>query len=242
MEQETFVDKLPKMAAMNEPHLACVLLLDTSGSMSVAPKKDDPIPIDSLNQALQDFKRKVSLDELAQKRVDIAIIEFNSTARVVQPFTPISQMDPITLVASGETVMGAGINMAIDLVKERNRFYSQNGTPCFKPWIFMITDGTPTDAEVLESARRRIQEEENKGTHGKLKFFALGVSGYNKNTLFSLTKRVIELRDTNFSGIFNWMSESMVAISVSRVGDEAPLPQLPENARKADPNRNVSDW
>lgn len=235
MEQETFVDKQPKMAAPNEPHLACVLLLDTSSSMSGQP-------IDSLNQGLQDFKQKVSLDELAQKRVDIAIVEFNSTARVVQPFTPISQMEPITLVANGQTAMGAGINMAIDMVKERNRFYSQNGTPCFKPWIFMITDGAPTDADVLESARRRIQEEESKGTHGKLKFFALGVSGYDKKTLFSLTNRVMELKDTNFAGIFNWMSESMVAISVSRVGAEAPLPQLPENARKADPSKDVSGW
>jgi uncharacterized protein YegL len=231
MEQETFVDKQPKMAAPNEPHLACVLLLDTSSSMSGPP-------IDSLNQALQDFKQKVSLDELAQKRVDIAIVEFNSTARLVQPFTPISRMEPVTLKADGTTAMGAGINMAIDLVKERNRFYAEKGTPCFKPWIFMITDGAPTDD--IESAKSRIQEEENKGTHGKLKFFALGVSDYDKDTLFFLTKRVMELRDTNFAGIFNWMSESMVAISVSRVGDEAPLPPLPENARKAD--RDVSNW
>jgi uncharacterized protein YegL len=233
MEQETFVDKQPNMAAPNEPHLACVLLLDTSSSMSGPP-------IDSLNKALQDFKQKVSLDELAQKRVDIAIVEFNSTARLVQPFTPISQMEPVTLRADGTTAMSAGINIAIDELKKRNRFYHENGTPCFKPWIFMITDGEPTDD--IESAKYRIQEEENKGKHGKLKFFALGVSNYNKDILFSLTKRVIELREANFASIFNWMSESMVAISVSRVGDEAPLPQLPENARKVDPNRDVSDW
>jgi len=230
MEQETFP---PKIAAPNEPHLACALLLDTSGSMTGQP-------INSLNQALQDFKEKVSMDEMAQKRVDIAIIEFNSQVRVVQDFTPILQMQPITLQATGSTAMGEGINTAIDMVKERNRFYSGLGTPCFKPWIFMITDGASTDS--IEDAIRRIQEEERKGSHGKLKFFALGVSGYDKETLFRLTNRVMELRDTNFSGIFNWMSESMVAISVSRVGDEAPLPTLPENVRKADPNRDVSDW
>jgi len=231
LEQETFGP--PKIAAPNEPHLACVLLLDTSGSMSGPP-------IDSLNQALQDFKEKVSLDEMAQKRVDIAIVEFNSTVRVVQPFMPILEMSPITLQATGSTAMGAGIDTAIDMVKERNRFYSNLGTPVFKPWIFMITDGGPTDS--IENVINRIQQEENKGSHGKLKFFALGVPGFDKNTLFRLTNRVMELRDTNFSGIFNWMSESMVSISVSRVGDEAPLPQLPENARKADPNRDVSDW
>jgi uncharacterized protein YegL len=231
LNQETFGP--PKIAAPNEPHLACVLLLDTSCSMSGQP-------IDSLNQALQDFKNKVSLDEMAQKRVDIAIVEFNSDVRVVQNFTPISEMTPVTLQATGSTAMGAGIDTAIDMVKERNRFYNGLGTPVFKPWIFMITDGAPTDS--IENAIRRIQEEESKGSHGKLKFFALGVAGYDKNTLFRLTNRVMELRDTDFSGIFNWMSESMVAISVSRVNAEAPLPQLPENARKADPGRDVSNW
>ena len=223
----------PKIAAPNEAHMACVLLLDTSGSMIGEP-------VASLNRALQDFKEKVSMDEMAQKRVDIAIVEFNTIARVVQDFTPISQMEPITLQATGTTAMGAGINMAIDMVKERSRFYNSLGTPAYKPWIFMITDGAPTD-DIYEAARR-VKEEENKGSHGKLKFFALGVSGYEKNTLFSITNRVMELRDTDFSGIFNWMSESMVAISVSRVGEEVPLTQLPENARKADPSRDVSDW
>ena len=230
-EQVTFGP--PKIANPGEPHLACVLLLDTSGSMSGPP-------IDSLNHALQDFQSKVSMDEMAQKRVDIAIIEFNNTARVVQDFTPISQMSPPVLQATGSTSMGEGINMAIDLVKERNRFYNELGTPVFKPWIFMITDGGPTDS--IESAIQRIQQEESKGTHGKLKFFALGVSGYDKATLFRITNRVMELSNTDFSGIFNWISESMVAISVSRVGDEAKLSQLPANARKADPDRDVSDW
>ena len=229
--QETF--GAPKIAAPNEAHLACVLLLDTSGSMSGEP-------IDSLNRALNEFKSKVSMDEMAQKRVDVAIVEFNSTARVVQDFTPISQMTPISLQATGTTAMGAGINMAIDMVKERNKFYNSLGTPVFKPWIFMITDGAPTDN--VDEAARRIQKEENKGSHGKLKFFALGVTNYDKDTLFRITNRVMELRDTDFSGIFNWMSESMVAISVSRVGEEVSLTSLPENARKADPDRDVSDW
>jgi len=219
-DQETF--EATRIAAPGEPHLACVLLLDTSSSMSGPP-------IDSLNAALRDFKNKVSMDEMAQKRVDIAIVEFNSQARIVQEFTPISQMTPVTLIANGSTAMGAGINMAIDLVKDRNRFYNSLGTPVFKPWIFMITDGAPTDK--IENAAERIQSEESKGTHGKLKFFALGVPGYDKATLFSLTKRVMELTDFDFAGIFDWMSASM----------GIRLNALPEHARE---NARIvpADW
>lgn len=210
------------ISAPGEPHMACVLLLDTSGSMYGDA-------IDSLNRAINDFKEQTSMDELAQKRVDIAIIEFNDTARVVQDFTPLSQMQPVTLSASGCTAMGAGINLAIDKVKERNRFYNSMGTPCFKPWIFMITDGAPTDD--IESARQRIIDEESKGTHGKLKFWAVGVPGYSKETLTSLTKRCIALNEANFNGIFNWLSESMVTISVSRVDENPQLSNLPSDAQ-----------
>lgn len=207
-----------------EPHIACVLLLDTSGSMSGAP-------IDSLNKAINDFKTQTSMDEFAQKRVDIAIIEFNDSAHVVQEFTPLPQLETVTLSSYGCTAMGAGINLAIDKVKERNRFYATWGTPCFQPWIFMITDGAPTDD--ISSARQRIIEEESKGEHGKLKFWAVGVPGYNRETLTSLTKRCIELDDKtkSFEGIFDWLSESISIISVSQVDAQSiPLPNLPSDA------------
>jgi len=219
----------PRIAAANEPHLACVLLLDTSGSMSGAP-------IASLNQAINMFKEKTALDPMAMKRVDVAIIAFDDEARVAQEFTPISQMAPITLETGGLTSMGKGICFAIDKVKERNQFYASMGTPCFKPWIFMITDGAPTDDITL--AVQRIRDEETKGGHGKLKFFALGVPGADMEVLKSISKRVLQLSDFDFAGIFNWMSESMVAISVSRVGAEAPMAsQLPSNSQVV-----PSDW
>lgn len=229
MRQSTF-NEVPRgrIAALNEPHLACVLLLDTSSSMSGPP-------IDSLNKAIKDFKEKTSLDELARKRVDVAIIEFNDTARVVQEFTPLPELQPVTLSAGGCTAMGEGINLAIDKVKERNRFYASMGTPCFKPWIFMITDGEPTDD--ISAARQRIREEESKSTHGKLKFWALGVPRsdgipeYRKETLQSLTKRCIAIDEAKFSGIFDWMSDGFVLISVSHVDDNPQLPNLPEGAQ-----------
>ena len=102
------------------------------------------------------------------------------------------------------------------------------GTPCFKPWIFMITDGAPTDD--ISAARQRILDEESKGAHGKLKFWAVGVPGYNKDVLTSLTKRCIALNEANFKGIFDWLSESMVIISVSRVGENPALSNLPSDA------------
>ena len=79
MNQSTF--ETPRVAAPGEPHLACLLLLDTSGSMSGAP-------IGSLNKAINDFKEKTMMDEMAKKRVDVAIMQFDDDVSLVQDFTP----------------------------------------------------------------------------------------------------------------------------------------------------------
>ncbi|MFA7031514.1 MAG: VWA domain-containing protein [Candidatus Methanomethylophilaceae archaeon] len=222
-------NETPRIAAVNEPHLACVLLMDTSGSMYGC--------IDNLNQSINNFKNSVSMDELSRKRVDVAVVAFDDDTRVEMPFTPLAEMEPVCLSTGGCTEMGHAINVAIDMVKERNRFYQEMGTPCFKPWIFMITDGAPTDS--IDAAAQRVHAEEAKG---KLKFFVVGVDDYDKNLMFTITNRVMELRSTDFTGIFNWLSESMVTISVSKPSDEAKLGMLPVDARRADPDRDISDW
>lgn len=227
LEQETFNDgALIPLAAPNEPHVACVLLLDTSGSMGGQP-------IESLNKAVNDFKVQTGMDELAQKRVDISIIEFNSEVNVVQDFVPLPRMEPVRLEASGMTSMGRAIDLAIDKVKERMRFYASMGTPNFPGHIFMITDGAATDNMDAAIARVHLEQDEKK----KIKFFAIGVENYDKDMLKSLTKRCIELEGTNFEGIFNWISKSMVQVSVSKVGQNPQLPDLPQGASVI-----PSDW
>jgi uncharacterized protein YegL len=54
-----------------EPRCACVLLLDTSGSMGGAP-------VAALNEGLTTFKDVLSKDPVASKRVEIAIVTFDS--------------------------------------------------------------------------------------------------------------------------------------------------------------------
>ena len=236
MEQISFGNGAPHIEATNQPHLACALLLDTSGSMRYC--------IDSLMEGVKKFKESVCKDKDSRERVDIAIIEFNTNVRIIQDFVPITEMEPPDLKAEGYTAMGKAINQAIDLVKERNRFYDSLGTPCFKPWIFMITDGCPEGepASEIERAKQRIKEEESKGPVGKLKFFAVAVEGADKDLLNELTSRVIELKEANFEGIFNWLSDSMTTISVSSPDNENKLNPLPDDARKYDPDRDVSDW
>ena len=168
------------------------------------------------------------MDELAKKRVDVAIVEFNDTVRIVQDFGCPSLIEPVAFSATGCSSMGNGIDFAIDMVRKRNRFYSDLGIPYFTPQIIMISIGAPTDD--ISLVRQRVAEEENKGIHGNWKFWALGVSGYDDKVLKSFTKRCYALDEGNFIGFFDWLSDDMIVIDPLCCEPPKDLPPLPSDA------------
>lgn len=220
--RQTGFDEVPggRVLDPQEPHLACVLLLDTSSSMLGNP-------INSLNKAINDFIENSTMHESVQKGLDVAIIEFNDHARVVQDFTPFKQMKSVSFTAVGDSAMGEGINLAIDIIKERGRFYDSLGIRSYKPWIIMISMGKPTDD--ISVARQRIIDEENKGHHGKLSFWAFGVAGYSSQTLTLITKRCFALNRVKIDEMFLWLGPSaLVGINPSiSVGDPPTILNLP---------------
>ena len=227
-----------KVDFMGQPHLACALLLDVSDSMRMSGA------IHNLNEGIRRFKASLMADSVARKTVDVALVTFNSKIEIVSGFTPVDQMPTPELSAGGMTDMAKGIQAAVDLVKERTAKYQSLGTPCHKPWIFMITDGKPTSfGHEMKAAAERIRQEEKKGSHGRLSFWALGIANYDSNELFELTDRVIELKDADFSLIFDWLADSMTCISQSQVGERVEFDPLPGNARKAEKDRAIdAEW
>lgn len=196
-----------------EPRCACVLLVDVSGSMAGEP-------IQQLNAGLQGFQQALTADSLAALRVELAIVSFGSTVTVAQDFVTANQFQPPRLSASGSTPMGQAINLALDMLTQRKSTYQQNGVAYYRPWIFLITDGAPTD-EWQSAAQRVKQLEASKG----VAFFAVGVQGANMNTLGQITTRTpLQLKGLNFRSMFVWLSQSLTSVSHSQVGQQTPLP------------------
>ncbi len=222
MEQQVFsADNGASPASLNDQHLACVLLLDTSLSMETNNA------IGALNDAVKQFRKQCIDDELLCRSLDIAVVGFSTDVNILQSFTPITHMEVPTLTAEGQTSMGAGLNTAIDLLEERKAQYKELGVPYHRPWIFMISDGAPNDD--YAAAFQRLTDMQ---ALKKLELWAVGVSGYDKEILTSLTKRVIELDETlNFAGLFEWLSSSLSAKSRSKAGDAVAYDNLPENTR-----------
>ena len=175
--------------------------------------------INYLNKDLVTFREELKGDDLAQKRVEIAIVTFHSTVTVEQDFITADQFEPPTLIAQGKTSMGEGIKKALDLIGDRKKVYKQNGVEYYRPWVFMITDGAATD-EVEQVAKRLKEEEEKKS----VAFFAVGVEGADMERLGEIVVREpLKLKGLCFRELFQWLSASVQSVSHSQVGEQVPL-------------------
>lgn len=208
-EQITFATS--DFASNPEPRCPCILLLDVSGSMNGRP-------INELNAGLVTFRDELLADPLALKRVELGIVTFGPV-HVEQPFTCAANFFPPILFAQGDTPMGAAITKALDMVEERKREYRANGISYYRPWIFLITDGAPTN-EWQAAANKVFRGEEDK----KFAFFTIGVQGADMKTLAQISVRQpLPLQGLQFRELFSWLSSSLRSVSRSTPGTEVVL-------------------
>jgi uncharacterized protein YegL len=228
-EQQPFLDVA--LASNPEPRCPCVLLLDVSGSMAeIVANAGKPTgqtvqqdgktynivsggttKLDLLNEGLRAYHADVIGDSLAAQRVEVSVITFGGSVQTVVPFVSANEFVPPTLTANGETPMGAAILQAIDAIDERKKQYKQNGLHYYRPWIFFITDGEPTDT--WQVAAEKVQDgEKNK----RFAFFAVGVEGANFDVLKQISVRQpLHLKGYSFREMFQWLSQSQRSVSHS---------------------------
>ena len=218
-----FNQETPPIINASEHHMALLFLLDTSGSMGATIPNTNTSPISELTDALNRFKVEVCKDEHTKDILDIAIVEFNNTYKVIQEFSPIEYMKPVELQAYGQTYMNDALEVAVNMVTERSRFYRRSGAEPYKPWIVLISDGAPFDdiRNMAQKINALVGEE-------KLAFWSLAVPGANSEILHMLSgKRVLNLAGYDFKGFLDWANKSMRAVSQSSPGEKAKGQALP---------------
>jgi uncharacterized protein YegL len=213
-----------------DPRIACALLLDTSGSMTGEP-------IEQLNRGFKLFCDEIRDDELAKKRAEITVITFGGAARVEIPFTEGRDLQAKDLEAGGATPLGAALNIALDQLAEQKAAYKEAGLEYYRPWLFVLTDGAPTDREVFAAAADRVRQAE--ASRG-VSVFGIGIGeGANMTRLKELSAQRTPLRldGLSFREFFSWLSASLGAASASNAfgssdsgvaqaeaADQIPLP------------------
>ena len=201
------------LAENPEPRCACVLLLDTSGSMKGNPIKE-------LNKGLQTFKDVLMKDDVAPKRVEVAVVTFDGSVKVVQDFVTVDGFEPPELTTGSLTFMGTAIHKALDMVEERKQQYRANGVKYFRPWVMLITDGEPQGEkeDVVARASTRIKDAE-RGKH--VVFYAVAVAEADMARLEDIAgKPPLKLAGLKFVELFQWLSDSMAGVAKTKPGEE----------------------
>jgi uncharacterized protein YegL len=208
-DQQPFGD--PIFAENPENRCPVVLVLDNSGSMGGEPIRE-------LNAGLQTLRDELFADALAAKRVEVAIVTFGPV-NVEVDFTTIQNFFPPTISTAGDTPMGAAVERALEMVRQRKETYKANGVAYYRPWVFLITDGAPTDS--ITSASQLIREGE---ASKSFMFFAVGVEGAHFDKLQALSVREpLKLKGLQFRKLFQWLSTSLSSVSKSQPGDAVTL-------------------
>jgi uncharacterized protein YegL len=198
-----------------EPRCAVALVLDVSGSMAGEP-------IAELNAGLREFDKDLKADPLASLRVEVGLVTFGGAVSSID-FVTADQFSCPVLQASGDTPMGQAVQKALSMLRDRKNSYKSNGIDYYRPWLFLITDGEPTDSWEASAAQAR-QEEDQKG----VSVYAIGVEGANMQTLsqFSSKRQPLKLKGLTFRELFQWLSKSLGAVALSNPGQQAPLPTV----------------
>ncbi len=216
MEQTPFDPSRIGFADNPEPRCASVLLLDVSGSMQGSPLAE-------LQSGLAFYRDDLAADALARKRVEIAVITFGGTVEVIHNFSTADAFMPPSLTANGDTPMAQAVLRGLNLLEDRKKEYRQNGIQYYRPWVFLITDGAPTDANTPQWSE--AVERVHKGEDAKsFSFFAVGVENADMQKLAELSKRQpLKLKGLRFRDLFQWLSNSQQSVSRSTPGDAVPL-------------------
>ncbi|MFL9886784.1 VWA domain-containing protein [Paraburkholderia agricolaris] len=193
-----------------------MLVLDTSASMQT----NDRIGI--LNETMVEFVEAVkSTDELADALL-LSVITFGGVAQIQQSWAPIDDVRVEPFVAQGNTPLGDAVNIALGEIDLLRQELQQAGTPYNVPWMFLMSDGEPTDywEDAAELVQQRLMDR-------KLVSFAFGIPPSDDATLrrFLLPGfPVYSVKEQDIRQLIaKWLVGSLVKVAESSPGQAGGL-------------------
>jgi uncharacterized protein YegL len=201
------------MSEMHGRRLPVYLLLDTSGSMSGQP-------IEAVRQGLKALLSDLKSDPQALETAYLSVITFSSNAKLVCPLTELISFQEPNLEASGTTALGEALTLLADCIDKEVRKSTATQKGDWKPLVFLMTDGQPTD--MWENSIERIKKQ-------GLNIIACAAgSDASPSVLKRITEIVVQLNNLSpdlLKTFFQWVSASIKTTSqcIGQVTDGSPV-------------------
>ncbi|MFM2375629.1 MAG: hypothetical protein RLZZ165_726 [Bacteroidota bacterium] len=199
--------------------LPVYLLLDTSGSMYGEP-------IEAVKNGVQTLVAALRQDPYALETAYLSVITFDTGARQLVPLTELASFQMPNIQAQGQTCMGEALKLLSQKVDSEVQRTTAEVKGDWKPIVFLMTDGTPTDdlAAGLSAIRSK-----------KFGMIVACAAGTNAavDSLRQITENIVSLDtadSSTISAFFKWVSASISTGSqkVEASGKEvAGLQELP---------------
>lgn len=178
--------------------LPVYLLLDTSGSMHGEA-------IEAVKNGVQILLSTLRQDPYALETAYLSIISFDTTAKQLVPLTELAAFQAPEINASGTTQLGDALSMLAEKIEQEVNKTTADTKGDWKPLIFIMTDGSPTD-----DWRKGLERLKQVKT-GVIVACAAG-NAADTSVLKQITEVVVELATTDSNSIkafFKWVSASV---------------------------------
>lgn len=206
---------------MNVRRLPVYLLLDISESMA-GPA------IDSVNEGVRAFVKELGANPQTAETVHLSVITFSRDAREVVPLTELMAFRAPKLSVRSGTALGAALRLLVECMRRDVVKTTSTSKGDYKPLVFLLTDGQPTDD--WEGAASLFR----KGEGGMLaNLLAIGCGpDVDIQVLYAVTDHVLLMSDLTPESIqrfFVWLSMSVQSVSVRTYsGGESDSINLPK--------------
>ncbi|MFA8299567.1 MAG: VWA domain-containing protein [Hyphomicrobiales bacterium] len=182
--------------------LPIYLLIDVSGSM-------EGEPIEAVQKGIENLVAELRKNPYALETAYLSVITFSSKAVVESELTELMMFNAPKLQAYGLTSLGDGMRVLCQQIESEVRVSTMLQKGDWKPLVFIMTDGSPTDNWKFE-----LDNFHNLKT-GAVVACGAG-SSVDSTVLLELTSNVVYL-DTpdaaSISDFFKWVSASIQVVS-----------------------------